>query len=107
MRGISRSFIAIVMLALLAAPANATRRDTEDEGHRPIVITGAVLTNIVYLPLKLVYSIVGGVTGVLVYAVTLGDADATQKIWDNACRGTYIVTPEMMEGKEDIRLRGP
>ncbi|MBI1814124.1 MAG: hypothetical protein HYR72_04045 [Deltaproteobacteria bacterium] len=107
MRGSSRTFIAIIVIALLVAPAHAVRRDAEDEGHRPIVITGAVLTNIVYLPLKLVYSIIGGVTGVLVYAVTLGDADATQKIWDNACRGTYIVTPEMMEGKDDIRLRGP
>ena len=106
MRGLARSLIAIIAASFLIAPMRAAA-ETEDEGHSPIVITGAVLTNIVYVPFKLVYSIVGGVTGVLTYVVTLGDVESTQKIWDDACRGTYIVTPAMMEGKEEIHLRGP
>ena len=103
---------AIALLAFLAvslAPTSRARAEEApgDGGHSPIVIVGTVLTNIVYLPTKLVYSILGGVTGAIAYPVTVGNSDVTDTIWDNACRGTYIVTPDMLEGKEPIRFSGP
>ncbi len=110
MRADRRAVIALLaFLAVSLAPASPARAaQTEDNGgHSPIVIVGTVLTNIVYLPTKVAYSILGGVTGVVTYPLTVGNTDVTTAIWDTCCRGTYVVTPDMLEGKEPIRFKGP
>ncbi|HVN86554.1 MAG TPA: hypothetical protein VMW17_17105 [Candidatus Binatia bacterium] len=100
--------IAIVVALLMGAAPNAARAESGgDEGHNPMVYVGVVLTNIVYFPTKVVFSVLGGITGTLAYAVTIGDVQTTQAIWDSACRGTYVVNPAMLEGKEEIHFRGP
>ena len=93
------------VLATTALPADEAR--AKGDGTTPIVIFGAVLTNIGYLPAKLVYAGLGGITGTLAYLVTGGDTDTATTIWDASCRGTYIVTPEMLEGKRPIHFSGP
>jgi hypothetical protein len=106
--GLARLVAASVVVAVLLCSGPAAGADDEDhEGHNPIVIVGAVLTNIPYIPVKLAYSVLGGVTGVLAYLVTVGDSETTMEIWRTTCLGTYAVTPAMLEGEEPLRFSGP
>ena len=77
------------------------------QGHTPIVYVGTVTTNVVYFPIKVVYAGLGGLVGGMAYLVTAGDTQAFWSIWDAAAGGSYFVTPSMLEGKEDVRFRGP
>jgi len=65
-----------------------------------------VLTNVVYIPAKVVYAGLGTVVGGLAYALTLGDADTARKIWDPSLGGTYVVTPGMLRGDERVSFSG-
>jgi len=110
MKADRRLRIALVVLAAVwLTPVSQARAAQAEEngGHSPIVIVGTVLTNIVYFPSKLVYAAVGGIVGALAYPLTAGDSDVSTAIWDASCRGTYVVTPDMLEGKERIRFSGP
>jgi hypothetical protein len=79
----------------------------ERRSHAPIAWVGAVMTNVVYLPFKLVYAGTGGLVGGIAYLMTGGDEKAFDAVWDAAGRGTYIVTPSMLEGTEPVHLVGP
>jgi len=106
-RRVTIAVVALVAVWLTPVPRACAAQAEESGGHSPIVIVGTVLTNIVYFPSKLVYAAVGGIVGALAYPVTVGNSDVSMAIWDASCRGTYVVTPSMMEGKERIRFSGP
>src|SRR5438094_221343 len=72
--------------AAAAAPSAAT---WSDAGYGSL----AVLTNVLYMPAKIVYGTLGLVTGSLAYLLTVGDADAAMTIWSPSLGGTYVVTP--------------
>src|SRR6185295_16393168 len=67
----------------------------------------AVLTNVLFMPLKVVYASVGLVTGTLAYLCTVGDDDIAKSVWSPSLGGTYIVTPAMLRGEEPILFSGP
>ena len=46
----------------------------------------AVLTNLLYMPAKIVYGTVGLVTGSLAYLCTVGNDDVAMSIWDPRSR---------------------
>jgi hypothetical protein len=68
---------------------------------------GAVVSNLVYVPAKLVYGILGGIAGGAGYALTGGNKQVADSIWRSSLGGDYILTPDMMTGKEPIYFSGP
>jgi hypothetical protein len=66
----------------------------------------AALCNFLYMPAKLVYGAIGGVTGGLAYLVTVGNEDAAKGVWAPSLGGTYVLTPEMLRGVEPILFSG-
>lgn len=68
--------------------------------------TGAALSNILYIPAKLVYATVGGVVGGLAYVVTLGSTETANAIWEPTLGGTYVLTPGMLCGEEKLHFNG-
>ncbi len=62
----------------------------------------AVLCNVFYMPVKLVYATLGGITGTLAYGLTLGDIETAEAVWHPTMGGDYVVTPRMLNGKESI-----
>ncbi|GIW46091.1 MAG: hypothetical protein KatS3mg077_3373 [Candidatus Binatia bacterium] len=64
--------------------------------------TLAVVSNVFYVPAKLAWAGVGGITGSLAYVVTLGDVDTAKRIWQPTLGGNYIVTPAMLRGEEPL-----
>lgn len=75
--------------------------------HAAITYAGAVATTVFYLPVKVLYAGAGVVAGGLSLLVTGGNPDAFFAVWDAAGGGTYVVTPAMLEGEEEVRFVGP
>ncbi len=66
-----------------------------------------VVTNVLYIPAKVVYATVGLLTGGLAYCMTVGDTDTAQKVWSPSLGGNYVLTPAMLRGEEEIMFNGP
>ncbi len=68
---------------------------------------GTVVTNLVYVPAKLVYGILGGITGGAGYALTGGNKEVADSIWRSSLGGDYVLTPDMLTGQRPIYFSGP
>jgi fermentation-respiration switch protein FrsA (DUF1100 family) len=66
----------------------------------------SVLSNALYMPGKVTYALLGGLTGGLAYALTGGDAQTAQTVWLTSLGGTYVLTPAMLRGEERIAFAG-
>src|SRR5258708_26289063 len=68
---------------------------------------GALVVNLVYIPLKMVYAILGGIVGGGTYLVTAGNQQAANTVWRSSLGGDYVVTPQMLAGQQPINFSGP
>ncbi|MBV8774714.1 MAG: hypothetical protein JO166_20635 [Deltaproteobacteria bacterium] len=68
---------------------------------------GAVAGNLVYVPAKVAYGILGGIGGAAGYALTGGNKQVANSIWRSSLGGDYVLTPDMMTGKRPIYFSGP
>lgn len=68
---------------------------------------GAVVGNLVYVPAKVAYGILGGIGGAAGYALTGGNKQVANSIWRSSLGGDYVLTPDMMTGKKPIYFSGP
>jgi hypothetical protein len=68
---------------------------------------GALLANVLYIPAKLTYAVVGGVVGGGTYLVTAGNEQAANTVWRSSLGGDYVVTPQMLAGQQPINFSGP
>ena len=102
MKGWRNVVAAAVLVAgfIVARPAQAGY--LEDAGWGGLT----VLSNILYMPLKIVYATVGGVTGGLAYGLTLGDLNTAETVWVTSMGGTYVVTPRMLQGQDELAFSG-
>jgi hypothetical protein len=66
----------------------------------------AGFSTLLYLPLKLAFAIGGGVVGGLAYAFSGGNEQAAKSIWNTSIYGTYIITPDHLQGNRPIRVLG-
>ncbi len=100
--------VGVVLVALLSGAT--VRPAAADERSSPGAQFGwgmaAVGANILYMPLKLVYATLGGVTGCLGYLLTLGNGDVAQSVWYPTVGGTYVISPDMLRGEEPILFSG-
>jgi hypothetical protein len=91
-------------LCLWVAVARAADNDyASDAGYGVL----AVVSNVFYMPAKIVYATLGGLTGSLAYLLTVGDFDTAEAIWSPSLGGSYVVTPAMLRSDEPILFNGP
>ena len=86
-----------------AQPGKSSNSTWSDAGYGSL----AVLSNLFYMPAKIVYGTLGLVTGSLAYLLTVGDSDVAMTIWDPSLGGSYVVTPAMLRGDEPVLFSGP
>lgn len=102
------SVAAVMAVALWLAPV-VVRAESSQAGKAGSdfgigVVT--VLSNIGYMPVKVCYAVLGGVTGSLAYALTGGNRDVADGIWVPSMGGDYVLTTGMMSGDEEVRFSG-
>jgi hypothetical protein len=68
---------------------------------------GTVAGNVFYIPAKLVYGILGGIGGGAGYVLTGGNQQVADTIWRSSLGGDYVLTPDMITGKEPVHFSGP
>jgi hypothetical protein len=67
---------------------------------------GAVFIDFLYMPVKFVYATLGGLTGGFAFVLTGGNFDVASSIWKPSLGGTYVITPSMLRGDEEIHFSG-
>ena len=66
----------------------------------------AVLANVVYMPVKVVYGVLGGVTGCFAYVLSGANRDVADGVWVPSLGGDYVLTTGMMTGREPVHFNG-
>jgi hypothetical protein len=94
--------VVALLVALGAAPAGAAQGYGSQFGWG----MAAVGANLLYIPAKLVYATVGGITGGLGYILTLGNPAALHTVLGPSVGGTYVLTPDMLRGEQPILFSG-
>ncbi len=94
--------IAMLLWCTTAAVADEVGRAKNDAG----LGLATVVANIFYVPVKVGYAAVGGVTGGLGYLLTGGNKDVAQKVWVPSIGGDYVLTRDMVSGDQPIEFKG-
>lgn len=67
----------------------------------------ALVSNVVYIPAKFIYAALGGLVGGASWALTGGNSQTANTIWRSSLGGDYVVTPDMLQGKQSLHFSGP
>lgn len=67
----------------------------------------ALVANLVYIPCKMVYAILGSIVGGGTWLVTAGNSQASNTVFRSALGGDYVLTPQMLAGQQPINFSGP
>ena len=102
MKGWRMLLAAALLAGAVAAPRPAGAAYLDDAGWG--VLT--VLSDAVYMPVKVVYATLGGLTGGLAFLCTGGDFQTAETVWVTSMGGTYVITPPMLRGEEPITFAG-
>jgi hypothetical protein len=68
---------------------------------------GTVAANLLYIPAKVLYGVLGGITGGGAYLLTGGNTQTSDTIWRSTLGGDYVITPDMIKGKQPVHFSGP
>ncbi len=100
--------VACTMLAATAAPGwaddyGADRKRAGVDFGMGVATVGA---NLFYMPVKLCYALLGGVTGGLAFGLTGGNREVADRIWIPSMAGDYVLNPDQVAGREQIYFSG-
>ena len=84
-------------------PSSSTEGGTPSSAGMQVA---AGFSTLLYLPLKVAFAIGGGIVGGLAYAFSGGNEQAAKSIWDTSLYGTYLITPDHLQGNRPIRFLG-
>jgi hypothetical protein len=95
-----------IVVAGLSVPAAAGAEEAKQAGRDAGLGLATVVANIFYIPAKIGYAAVGGLTGGLTYALTAGNLDAAEKVWVASGGGDYVLSTNHLQGREKIHFSG-
>ncbi len=117
--GSSFKLVAVVLLlalSLITMPPSAWSQDSMASSSNASAEGGSAssagmqaaagFSTLLYLPLKAAFAISGGIVGGLAYAFSGGNEQAAKSIWTTSLYGTYILTPDHLQGNRPIRFLG-
>ena len=96
-----------VMLILVSVLMVATpRAEAGDYAKDAGIGTACVFINILYMPAKLVYATLGGLTGGLAYLLTGLNYEVADRVWAPSLGGNYVVTPAHLRNEQTLYFSG-
>lgn len=105
----SKKFVAACLAAVVTlAPMAAGARESNSKEASSDFGIGlvAVLANLVYMPVKVVYGVLGGVTGCFAYVLSGANKDVADGVWVPSLGGDYVLTTDMMTGRDQVHFNG-
>jgi hypothetical protein len=100
-----RSFAAAVALVSCLLFASGPAR-ASDAGTNAGLQAGALLTTLLYGPVKVCYAVLGSVVSGLAWGVSAGNSDVARPIFVSAAYGDYVVTPDHLTGQKPLEFVG-
>ncbi len=82
---------------------SATTDYLEDAG----IGTATVAANVFYIPAKLTYATLGGITGGLAYLLTGTNREIAERVWTPSMGGDYVLRRQHIRGEETIYFSAP
>lgn len=102
--------VAVCHLGLLqtgwAAEEAAGKKEQSSAAAEFGLGTASFFATLPYGLLKVVFGLLGGISGGLTYAFSAGNEKAARSVWDTSLRGTYVITPDHLTGDEAVRFFG-
>lgn len=89
-----------------AGGAASSVEQSDAQHHGAMAYVGSVGASALYFPAKVLFAAGGAVTSGVAYLVTLGSPSPSQSIWTASVDGDYVVTPRMIEGRDDVDFVG-
>ncbi len=93
--------VGVLVLVLQASPVRA-----ESSGANAGLGSAAVISSLVYGPVKMAYSLLGGVFGGFAWALSGGDTEVMTAVITPAVRGDYVITPSHLRGEVPVEFIG-
>lgn len=103
----ARTLAVATALAVSLAAARPARAERDGNFASDFGVgVGTVFVDLVYMPVKVVYATLGGLTGGFAFLLTGGRFDTAEAIWKPSLGGTYVITPRMLRGEDPIYFSG-
>ena len=109
MKQVTSMFMVMLFAVVVAFGAPGVSLAAEEESspsNEAALGVGSFFLTLVYTPVKMAYAILGGVVGGFTYALTGGNVETAQNVWEPSVYGTYIITPDHLKGNEPVRFVG-
>jgi len=97
---------AVVATGALAMATNARAEDMRRAGTEAGMGLTLGLANLVYIPAKIGYAALGGVTGGLGYVLTGGNREVAENVWVSSMGGDYVLSRQQLKGEQEIHFAG-
>jgi hypothetical protein len=97
---------ALVVAGMLAAPAISSASDAQQAKQDAGVGLAAAMANLFYIPAKITYAALGGLTGGMTYALTLGSTEAAERVWVASGGGDYVLSTDHISGQKKVHFTG-
>lgn len=68
---------------------------------------GTLAADVLYVPAKFLYATSGALVGGGAYVLTGGNVQTANTIWRSSLGGDYVVTPDIIAGKQAVHFSGP
>jgi hypothetical protein len=99
--------VMLVWVMALGMPGQVRAAEEESSESREAMLGfGSGLLTLVYLPVKTVYAVLGGIIGTFAYGLTGGDLETAKLVWEPSVYGTYVITPDHLKGNQPVRFVG-
>jgi hypothetical protein len=120
--------LALLMTAIIATSPTSANAQTNTPQNAPMTVAsgqvpqpsgggvnwqgvgygvGTLAADVFYVPAKFLYALSGGVVGGGAYVLTGGNTQTANTIWRSSLGGDYVVTPDMIAGKQPVHFSGP
>ncbi len=100
-----KQWIAFILLLsmFLVMPVHAQAESTLSNAGMGIA---TILATCLYSPAKVIYAVSGAIAGGAAYLLTGINKNVANAVWIPSLRGTYVLTPDMLRGKEEVQFMG-
>ena len=93
----------VVAIAPMTAEASSTSKEAGSDFGVGMV---TVFANVAYMPVKVVYGVLGGITGCFAFVLSGGNRAVADGVWVPSLGGDYVLTMDMVTGREPVHFNG-